>query len=86
MWMSSMGMAPTMGPEMTGQGSGDMSIRKVVSSASEYDVSIELQGIIYIYNPVDKQRLGIQETGEVAAEPASGPAGAAPAGTRPAQG
>jgi hypothetical protein len=81
-----MGVAPTMGPGMMGPNAGDMTTRKFVSSASEYDVSVELHGIIYIYNPVDKTRLGIQDTGAVATGPATGPAAAAPAGTNPARG
>ncbi|MCY2994117.1 MAG: hypothetical protein NTY19_40500 [Planctomycetota bacterium] len=53
-----MGMGMGSGP---GMGTADMTKRSQVSSASDYDVTVELQGIIYIYNPVDKSRLGLQD-------------------------
>jgi hypothetical protein len=60
------GMMPSTGPGMMPSagpgGTGDLTKRVQVSSASDYDVTIELQGIIYIYNPVDKSRLGLQDT------------------------
>ena len=35
--------------------------RKEVSSTTNYDVPVEVYGIIYIYNPVDEQKLGIEQ-------------------------
>ena len=56
------GMGMGMGMGMGGGiGTADLTKRSQVSSASDYDVSVELQGIIYIYNPVDKSRLGLQD-------------------------
>jgi hypothetical protein len=54
-------------------GAGDLKSRAIVSSTNPaYDVPIELYGVIYIYNPVAKEKLGVQP----AANP---PATAAPA-------
>lgn len=51
---------------------GDLKGRTVSSSNPVYDIPVELYGIIYIYNPVAKEKLGI--------EPAvSAPAPAVPA-------
>jgi hypothetical protein len=44
--------------------------------AGSYDIPVEIQGIIYIYNPPDLNTLG---TGTAAEKPAEIPAGAAPA-------
>jgi hypothetical protein len=44
--------------------------------AGSYDIPVEIQGIIYIYNPPDLNTLG---TGTAAEKPAETPAGAAPA-------
>jgi len=38
--------------------------RVQVSSTTSHDVPIELYGIIYIYNPVDQDRLGIEQSQE----------------------
>ncbi|MEZ6113619.1 MAG: hypothetical protein R3C99_21800 [Pirellulaceae bacterium] len=44
----------------SGYGSGDASAR-VVSSSSPYDVPVEISGIVYIYNPVSIEKLGIDK-------------------------
>ena len=44
--------------------------------AGSYEIPVEIQGIIYIYNPPDLNTLG---TGTAAEKPAETPAGAAPA-------
>jgi hypothetical protein len=56
------GAMPSAGAGYGTGGTGDLTKRVMVSSASDYDVTIELQGIIYIYNPVDRSRLGLQDT------------------------
>ena len=43
---------------------GDMAGRSRVSSTTSHDVPVELYGIIYIYNPPDRDRLGIEQTQE----------------------
>lgn len=43
---------------------GDMAGRNRVSSTTSHDVPVELYGIIYIYNPPDRDRLGIEQTQE----------------------
>jgi hypothetical protein len=79
--MSEMSSAPGYSSEsnpMTGMGmgmgGGDLSKRTIVSSTTSNDLPVELWGIIYIYNPVDRERLGIQ-AGEapVAASPTTKP-------------
>jgi hypothetical protein len=40
---------------------GNLESRTKVSSTSVHDVPVEFYGIIYIYNPVDKERLGIED-------------------------
>lgn len=63
------------GPEMgamPGMNVGDMRGRVQVSSTSAYDLPVELYGIIYIYNPVDKTRLGLDQNAPVAATAAPG--------------
>lgn len=66
-----------------GYGSAD-SGRSEVSSSSPYDVKVELFGIIYIYNPVDKEKLGGgaefgNDSGAVEATPEDAPLDAAAA-------
>lgn len=43
---------------------GNLSGRSQISSTTPHDVPVELYGIIYIYNPVDRDRLGIEQTQE----------------------
>jgi hypothetical protein len=63
MGFGGMGSGPMMGGDV-GYGSmgGDMRERTQVSSTTSHDVPVEIYGIIYIYNPVDKERLGLQDT------------------------
>jgi len=42
----------------------DIKSRAEVSATTIHDVPVELYGIIYIYNPVDRDRLGIEESSE----------------------
>lgn len=42
-------------------GTGQSVTRTAISSESTYDMPVEIYGIIYIYNPVDRQKLGIEE-------------------------
>lgn len=69
----------------SGASTADMKDRQVVSSTSNYDVPVELYGLIYIYNPVDREKLGIaeevaQEAASAEAEVAEGTANEPPAG------
>ena len=64
---SSMGMGPGMG---TSQRQGQQ---------TTYDIPIEIQGVIYIFNPPDSEKLGVGTAGEGAAAPAAAGATAAPA-------
>lgn len=63
-----------------GMGTQSLADRQIVSSTTSYDVPVEIYGIIYIYNPVDRAKLGITDTppAEVAtansATPAASPA------------
>jgi hypothetical protein len=41
-----------------GMTAGDMRSRTTVSSTSKHDVPVDIYGIIYIYNPVDREKLG----------------------------
>jgi hypothetical protein len=56
------------GEEMGGYGAGgygmaggNMNSRTKVSSTSKHDVPVDIYGIIYIYNPVDKEKLGQEQ-------------------------
>lgn len=51
------GSGPSYGGGMNNFGSamGDLANRTQVSSTTTHDVPVELYGIIYIYNPVDKE-------------------------------
>jgi hypothetical protein len=51
---------------------GELKGRSVSSSNPAYDIPVELYGIIYIYNPVAKEKLGVEPA-------ASAPAPAVPA-------
>jgi hypothetical protein len=42
----------------------DLRNRTQISSTTSHDVPVELYGIIYIYNPVDQDRLGIKQSQE----------------------
>lgn len=55
----------------------------VMSDESPFDVDVEIYGIVYIYNPVDREKLGIkleetQESPPDATTPAEPPAGTTP--------
>jgi hypothetical protein len=50
------------------------------SDESPFDVDVEVYGIVYIYNPVDRQKLGMKlEDVEQQTPPAEPPAAAGPA-------
>ncbi|MCO6456237.1 MAG: collagen-like protein [Pirellulaceae bacterium] len=75
-----MGGVPGMG------GSGGSAAGSRLTDSSPYDVDVELWGLIYIYNPVDMDKLGIEKSGENAtAESAAEepPAGVPAAGQPP---
>jgi hypothetical protein len=38
-----------------------MRSRTTVSSTSKHDVPVDIYGIIYIYNPVDREKLGQEQ-------------------------
>ncbi len=42
----------------------DLWNRVQISSTTSHDVPVELYGIIYIYNPVDQDRLGNEQSEE----------------------
>jgi hypothetical protein len=75
------GGASEFGP--TALSGSDIKSRTEVSATTIHDVPVELYGIIYIYNPVDRSRLGIEESSETAesssltgpAQPATGAPG-----------
>ena len=56
-----------MGGGMGGMGGmgGEMGVAKPVS----YDIPIEVYGMVYIYNPVDTDRLGIEKVEAAPVEP-----------------
>ena len=60
-----------------GYGAGSLRERSQMSSTSKHDVPVEIYGIIYIYNPVDRRKLGLDQdpvlTGPV--EPEATPTG-----------
>ena len=60
-----------------GYGAGSLRERSQMSSTSKHDVPVEIYGIIYIYNPVDRKKLGLDQdpvlTGPV--EPEATPTG-----------
>ncbi len=60
-------------PGMGAGGTRGSSGGRRLSDSSPYDVDVELWGLIYIYNPVDMDKLGIERKGEeAAAESAAG--------------
>jgi len=69
------GTAAPMGP------SSPMQMRQAMpSDESPFDVDVEVYGIVYIYNPVDRQKLGMKlEDVEQQTPPAEPPAAAGPA-------
>ena len=92
------GGMPTGGGMMSGMGGADMYGEESGASAfgmgggptaqnrdqqTTYDMPIEIQGIIYIFNPPDREKLGTGSAGEEAPMPPSGalaiPPAAAPA-------
>jgi hypothetical protein len=90
--MSYPGATGMMGPVGPMMPSTDMFEEETYMGASEgmgsarrgeqqtsYDIPIEIQGIIYIFNPPDREKLGAGTAGEgLPAEPATSPAPAAP--------
>lgn len=52
------------GPGAFGPSLGDLKNRSQISSTTSHDVPVELYGIIYIYNPPDQDRLGIEQAQE----------------------
>ena len=44
-----------------GYGAGNVRDRNQLSSTSKHDVPVEIYGIIYIYNPVDRKKLGLDQ-------------------------
>jgi hypothetical protein len=82
------GMAPgmEMGPGYGGPGYGTgydqggaglspdaMRNRTQISSTTSFDIPVEIYGIIYIYNPVDQQRLGVPDASTFTGTAPSGP-------------
>jgi hypothetical protein len=59
-----------------GMGAGAAKDRVKLSSTSVHDVPVEIYGIIYIYNPVDKAKLGVEQIPALteALAPAAAPA------------
>ena len=58
---------PGYGTEMGGSGYGmggqaaNIKDRTTLASTSQNDVPVEIYGIIYIYNPVDEKKLGLDQ-------------------------
>ncbi len=82
------GMTPgmEMGPGYGGPGYGTgydqggaglspdaMRNRTQISSTTSFDIPVEIYGIIYIYNPVDQQRLGVPDASTFTGTAPSGP-------------
>jgi len=70
MGMGGYGQTPDMGgagyasPYGSGYGMGgaqNIKDRTTVASTSQHDVPVEVYGIIYVYNPVDEQKLGVEQ-------------------------
>ncbi|MHB8969730.1 MAG: hypothetical protein ACYC3X_06055 [Pirellulaceae bacterium] len=78
--MSGMGRSmgsPGMGGLGGDGGSGGQQVG-ALNTESPYDASVEIYGIIYIYNPVDPAKLGIEAAANATDAPANAGGGAAP--------
>ena len=48
-------------PVRHGRASTNIKDRTTIASTSQNDVPVEIYGIIYIYNPVDEKKLGLDQ-------------------------
>ncbi len=71
--MGGMGAGGMMGGGMMSGGQ-----RQVLSDETPYDLDVELYGIIYIYNPVNREKLGKKLEEPVTTEPEADPAATPP--------
>ena len=73
-----LGGMPGLGGSGSGGGTGGVA---TLNSESPYDTTVDIYGIIYIYNPVDPAKLGLDTKDAVASAAAAGTDAAVPAAT-----
>ncbi len=79
--MSGSGGAPSNEDEDSGYGAMGGGGLALESIESPYDVEVEIYGLIYLYNPPQRSKLGLPEDGKAEQAPAAAnPAAGAPAG------